>query len=94
MEEVLRLLMMEDASLEDQYLAFEMKTHQEAYNVVESMYGSLLAAVWQIVREAVGEGWNENYENAWQERVGLLLDEIENHSPERDKQGVGHSGNQ
>ena len=53
-----------------------------------------MTAVWQIVREAVGEDWNENYENAGQERVGLLLDEIENHSPERDKQGVGHSGNQ
>ncbi len=94
MEEVLRLLMVEDASLEDQYLTFEMKTHQEAYNVVESMYGSLLAAVWQIVREAVGEDWNENYENAWQQRVTLLLNEIKSHYPAHEKQGVGHSGNQ
>ena len=94
MEEVMRLLMVEDTSVEDQYLTFEMKTHEEAYNVVESMYGSLLEAVWQIVREAVGEDWNENYENAWRERVTLLLDEIKNHSPAHEKQGEGRSGNQ
>ena len=94
MEEVMRLLMVEDTSLEDQYLTFEMKTHKEAYNVVESMYGSLLSAVWQIVRKAVGEDWNENYENAWQQRVTLLLNEIKNHYPAHEKQGMGRSGNQ
>ena len=85
MDEVLRLLMVEDASREDQYLTFEMKTHEEAYNVAESMYASLLAAVWQIVREGVGEDWNEIYENAWQERVTSLLEEIKRHSPSRKK---------
>ena len=35
MEEVVRLLMVEDTSREDQYLTFEMKTHEEAYKVTE-----------------------------------------------------------
>lgn len=89
MEEVMRLLMVEDISLEDQYLTFEMKTHEEAYNVIESMYDGLLSAVWQIVREGVGEDWNEHYENAWKERVASLLDEIKRHSPVNAKQGMG-----
>ena len=58
-----------------------MKTHKQAYNVAASMYDNLLMAVWQVVRDGIGKDWNEDYENAWKQRVSSLLDEIRRHSP-------------
>jgi hypothetical protein len=92
LEEVMRLLMVEDMAVEDQYLTFEMKTHEESYSVIESMYASLLQAVWQVVREGTGEEWNAAYETAWQERVASLHDEIKNHSPASVERDTGRSG--
>lgn len=81
MEEVLRLLMLEDISGESQYLTFETKTHEEAYSVMQPMYGSLLTSIWEVVREELAEDWTDEFENAWQERIGSLTEAIANHSP-------------
>jgi len=81
MEEVMRLLMEEDYSSEDEYLFFEMKTHEQAYSVIKAMYGSLLIAVWEVLREGVGEDWNEDFESAWQERIQALVQVLESHCP-------------
>ncbi len=81
MEEVMRLLMLEDTSAEDEYLSFEMKTHEQAYSVTHSMYGSLLTSIWEIVREGVAEDWTDDFENAWQERIAALADAFQHHLP-------------
>ena len=81
MEEVMRLLMLEDTVAEDEYLSFEMKTHEQAYSVIQSMYASLLTSVWEIVREGIANDWTEQFENAWQERIDSLSEALQNHLP-------------
>ena len=81
MEEIMRLLMSEDFSGEDEYLTFEMKTHEEAYSVIKSMYGSLLHSVWEILKEGLGDEWTDAFEAAWDNRIQALELAIEHHSP-------------
>ncbi len=81
MEEVMRLLMLEDLSGESDYLAFEMKTHEESYSVVQSMYHSLVTTVRDVIRDGMGDDWNDQYESAWNERCRDLLDSLEAHMP-------------
>jgi hypothetical protein len=81
MEEVMRLLMLEDTAAEDEYLSFEMKTHEQAYSVIQSMYTSLLTSVWEIVREGVADDWTKEFEDAWQERIASLSEALQNHMP-------------
>ena len=81
MEEVMRLLMLEDTAEEDEYLSFEMKTHEQAYSVIQSMYASLLTSIWEIVREGVADDWTEDFEGAWQERIATLSEALQNHLP-------------
>lgn len=81
LDEIMRLLMTEDYSMEDEYLTFEMKTHEEAYSVIKSMYGSLLHSVWEILREGIGGEWTDGFEYAWDKRIQALELAIENHSP-------------
>jgi hypothetical protein len=81
MEEVMRLLMLEDTATEDEYLSFEMKTHEQAYSVIQSMYASLLTSIWEIVREGVADDWTEDFESAWQERIATLSEAFQNHFP-------------
>jgi len=81
MEEVMRLLMLEDTAAEDEYLLFEMKTHEQAYSVIQSMYASLLTSIWEIVREGAADDWTEDFESAWQERIATLSEALQNHFP-------------
>jgi hypothetical protein len=81
MEEIMRLLMSEDFAGEDEYLTFEMKTHEEAYSVIKSMYGSLLHSVWEILKEGLGDEWTDAFEAAWDNRIQALELAIEHHSP-------------
>ena len=85
MEEVMRLLMTDDYAAEDEYLTFEMKTHEEGYTVIQSMYDSLLEAVWEILKEGLGDEWTDDMENAWSERIQALQLAIAEHSPSRKK---------
>ena len=57
LEEVYRLLMLSDYSGEQGYLNFEMKNHKLAYSVEAHMYGNLLAAILDTVRDAIGDQW-------------------------------------
>jgi hemoglobin-like flavoprotein len=81
LEEVMRLLMLEDILAEESYLVFETKTHEQSYHVMRHMYASLLNAVLEVVKGEVGKDWNEAFEQAWRGRVTSLLKAIENHSP-------------
>lgn len=84
LEEVMRLLMSDDLSVEESYLGFEIKYHEDAYRVHQSMYVSLLNAVVSAIKEALGESWNENFNNAWEKRIASLLQAIKNNAPRAD----------
>ena len=78
LDEVFRLLMVEDYSGEANYLNFEMKNHRLAYSVETHMYGNLLAAIKETVENALGGAWTQSFEHAWQQRLADLLMEIDN----------------
>ena len=76
MDEVLRLLMVDDVEGEQAYLNFEVDNHS-GYRVESDMYPDLLDAVQSVVRDAVGERWTDAFEHAWAERITSLLGGIE-----------------
>lgn len=76
LDEVLRLLMVEDVAAEAGYLDFEVDNHR-AYNVDLLMYPDLFRAVQTVVRDGLGEAWTDAFESAWEARIGDLLREIE-----------------
>ena len=77
LEELYRLLMLSDYSGEQGYLNFEMKNHKLAYSVEAHMYGNLLAAILDTVRDAIGDQWQPSFEAAWQQRINDLTLEIQ-----------------
>lgn len=76
MDEVLRLLMVDDVDAEQAYLNFEVDNHS-GYRVESDMYPDLLDAVHSVVRDAVGKRWTDAFEHAWAERIRSLLGEID-----------------
>lgn len=76
LEEVVRLIMQADYSDEQQYLDFEVNNHKFAYSVEPHMYGNLLSALRDTVRESLGPSWNDRFEAAWSARTDALLKEI------------------
>ena len=80
MEEVFRLIMVQDYEEESHYLNFEVKNHKYAYSVESHMYTSLLNAVHQTVKDSVAEDWSAMMEDAWQTRISRLISELEQRS--------------
>jgi hypothetical protein len=80
LQEVLRLLMTEDIAGDGDYLRFETRTHA-GYGVKPAMYGELLGAVRDTVREVLDADWNVDFAAAWERRVGALLAAIDAAAP-------------
>lgn len=76
MEEILRLIMIEDFTEEDGYLNWEVENHEMAYNVEPDMYDPLFTALIETVKGTMGESWNADYEAAWITRTNTLKQEI------------------
>lgn len=80
MEEVFRLLMVENYQPETEYLNFEVKNHESAYKVEPNMYLKLLDSVRLAVKDSLAPDWSVEYEEAWQVRIGNLTNELLNRS--------------
>jgi hypothetical protein len=76
LEEVFRLIMLDDYSSEQAYLNFEVDNHKNAYSVEPHMYENLLGALKDTVKEAVGESWDDAFDAAWSARINSLSHEI------------------
>ena len=76
LEEVLLLVMLESLEGEAQYLDFEVNNHRLAYSVEPHMYGNLLEALRQVVRNSAGDDWKPEYDAAWDKKIEALLAEI------------------
>ena len=76
-QEVIRLIMVEDYSEENEYLNFEVKFHQSSYAVELHMYSNLLAAVHTVIKDLIGTEWTTEFEHAWTNRLGNLSKELE-----------------
>lgn len=80
LDEVLRLIMIEDPQSEKSYLNFEVRTHQQSYGVQSYMYLNLFDSVKEAVMEALAEDWNADFESAWKTRINSLLEAIKLHT--------------
>ena len=77
-QEVLRLILVENYDNEEGYLNFEVKYHKESFKVQKHMYSNLLNAVHAVLKESIQADWTEEFEFAWKRRIGNLVNEIEN----------------
>ena len=72
LEEVTRLLMVEDLGAESAYVAFEYNNHKTAYSVQSCMYRQLFDAFAITVKEVVGGKWRPEFDEAWINRAKEL----------------------
>ena len=72
LDEVTRLLMVDDLGAESAYVAFEYNNHKTAYSVQSSMYRQLFDAFAIAVREVVGGEWRPEFDEAWISRAKEL----------------------
>ncbi len=75
LESVLQLFMAEETDEQLGYLQFETRNHVN-YGVLPHMYGNLLTAVRDTVRDACGADWTPTMEAAWATRIGALVEGI------------------
>jgi hemoglobin-like flavoprotein len=75
MAEVLRLVLTPALDAERSYLKFETQSHA-AYGVRPEMYGPLLEALRDTVREVLASEWTADVDRAWRTRLDSLLAEI------------------
>ncbi len=76
MEEVYRLVMIDDFNAEQEYLNWEINNHEVAYSVRPEMYDDLFSALKDVVIEGMGASWNAAFDEAWNEKISALLGEI------------------
>jgi|GEM_PF-600542 len=87
MEQVMSLLMDEDAQSLDNYFRFEVGNH-ESYGALPHMYVHLFQACREVVEEVVQEavkhnsadGFSQEMARAWEEQIGVLLAMIKRYS--------------
>lgn len=75
LDSVFTLLMSVETSDEFRYLQFEAAAHS-SYGVLPHMYGNLLAAVEDTIRQSCGSSWTSAMSVAWNTRLDTLLREI------------------
>ena len=76
MDEVYRLLMVEDFGAEAEYLNWEINNHEIAYSVMPDMYDDFFAALKETIQEVMGPDWNDDFDNAWSAKIDQLVSEI------------------
>ena len=81
MEEVTRLMLVEEVARESEYLDFELRNHRFAYSVDQVMYPALLNSFYHSLREVLSESWLPAFDKAWEARISELNDALEQHAP-------------
>lgn len=75
-ESVLELLMNDELFGEDSYLDWELDNHLVAYAATPGMYQSFFDSIVQVVRDGLGDDWNERYAAAWQTRIDKIMERV------------------
>jgi hypothetical protein len=74
--QVFEILMDDSHFGEGGYLGWEVDAHCNDYGVDPAMYDDLFAAVKSAVKEAISDGWNSDFDTAWDQRIKHVLAEI------------------
>ena len=78
MDEVYRLMMVDNYGDEESYLNWEVDNHEMAYSVEPHMYEALFDALIETIKDCLGDAWNPAYEAQWFARTDNLREEIIN----------------
>ena len=79
LQQTLELLM--DEVGDDEGYLLEVANHVQAYYVKMDMYPAFFEAIQDAVAGAMGKQWNDEYANAWSEKISDLLEAIEAATP-------------
>ncbi len=82
LEEVIRLLLVDDLDAESEYLDFEMKNHRTAYSVEHEMYRPFFETFHSTVKDFSPEGWRSEFDQAWQARIDEIVSTLDTHDTE------------
>ncbi len=73
LDQIYRLLL---DGVDDDYLTFEVSTHQ-SYGATPERYTGLLIAVKDSVKEVLSDRWTSAEESAWDQSIKKIVSEIE-----------------
>ena len=79
MEQVMGLLMDDNAVELDIYFKFEISNH-EGYGAAPHMYQHLFAACKEVTQTHSGDVWNASANESWDQQISVLLGLIEKYS--------------
>lgn len=71
---VVEFLVSGESAEERDYLAWEIENHRDAYFATVPMYESFFQCFVAVVKETLGESWDEAIESAWQRRTRSVID--------------------
>ena len=75
-------VIMDDTSHGDGgYLGWEVNAHLKDYGVKEEMYNAFLASIKKAVKVTIDDQWQNEYDRAWDARIGQVLAAIKRHAP-------------
>jgi len=79
MEQVMGLLMDDNAADLEIYFKFEVSNH-EGYGAAPHMYQHLFAACKEVTQAHSGAAWNASANECWDQQISLLLELIKKYS--------------
>lgn len=79
LEQVVELFFTEEHFGDGKYLDWELDNHLVGYGVKGEMYAAFFQALVDVVKEGVGQHWSEQYQQAWNDRIELIMSQVRVH---------------
>ena len=77
LDQTFELLMDPDLLGPESYFRWEVRNHVSAYGVSADMYGPYFQAVGEVLAQALGAEWTQQFASAWRVRVADLLQDLD-----------------
>jgi len=77
LDQTFELLMDPDLLGPESYFRWEVRNHVSAYGVSADMYGPYFQAMGEVLAQALGAEWTQQFASAWRVRVADLLQDLD-----------------
>ena len=77
LDQTFELLMDPDLLGPESYFRWEVRNHVSAYGVSADMYGPYFQAIGEVLAQALGAEWTQQFASAWRVRVADLLQDLD-----------------
>ena len=77
LDQTFELLMDPDLLGPESYFRWEVRNHVSAYGVSADMYGPYFQAIGEVLAQALGAVWTQQFASAWRVRVADLLQDLD-----------------